>query len=110
MSFSWALYFAQACTSNLFGSVPGLENSLILSDGGDVWVVGRGCNVARWVYVDNLGAIGSWQKRVQQFLDAARYQFDKDGLKLHEIEIYESGGPFLGIAIDLDLMQTRNTD
>ena len=41
--FSWALYFVQACTSNLFGSVPDLENSQILSDKGDVWMVGRSC-------------------------------------------------------------------
>ena len=72
------------------------------------WDVG-GCDVAWWVYVDNLGVIGPGEQWREQVLDSAKQVFDRDGLELHEIEVLSHGGSSLGIVIDLELFQTRTT-
>jgi hypothetical protein len=110
MGFSWSLYFAQKCVDFKFSQIPELSGAHVLSDRGSVWVLCRGNCLARWVYVDNLGVLGDSVERVEVILAAATATFDADGLDLHQVEVHESGGPSLGIIIDCELLQTRNTE
>ena len=110
MGVSRARYFTLTATNYEFSLVPELAGSHLLSDRGGTWVIRRGgCDCARWVYVDNLGVIGPGVQWVEQVLDSAKRSFDGDGLELHEVEFFTRGGSSLGIVIDLELFQTRNT-
>ena len=81
MECGWALYFARSCTSHKLACMPCLEATQELSRSGRH---------------NNIGLFSNTVTEVEELLEHVKDTFDKDGFKLHELDVYPEGGPLLG--------------
>ena len=89
--FSWSLYLAQKANEYLTKSTPLLAQARLLHDRSDPLVLHVGHIDGEadhcYVYVDNLGVIGTDHVRIVEAMDALRRTFDGLGLELHGSEV-----------------------
>ena len=111
--FSWSLYFAQRANEYLSKSIPMLAQARLLHDRSDPLVihVGQAENDADhfYVYVDNLGVIGTEHDRIVEAMDALRLRFDGLGLELHGSEVSSGCVEALGCIIEGNKLRCRVT-
>ncbi|CAE7423542.1 SLC34A1 [Symbiodinium pilosum] len=109
--FSWSLYFAQKANEYLSKTTPLLAQARLLHDRGDPLVlhVGRLEDEADhfYMYVDNLGVVGTNHERVVEAMDALQQTFDGLGLELHGSEVSCGSVEALGCIIEGNKLRSR---
>ena len=98
------LYFAQAMSESLCGKCEGLDGSELFNDRSSPVVFdarpGSADTKRHYVYVDNLGALGSqesWSKAAQESMAVL---FNQHGLATHGDDASTNRGEILGVETD----------
>ena len=111
--FSWSLYFAQKANEYLAKSTPLLAQARLLHDRGDPLVLRVGHDAQEadhfYVYVDNLGVIGTDHERIVEAMEDLRVKFDGLGLELHGSEVSNGSVEALGCIIEGNRLRSRIT-
>lgn len=108
MGFSWSLYFAQRGGEHILVARGGFRMGRILTDRTPPAVLG---DTPHWyLYVDNLGIIGSCRAAVVKMLQEARVVLEEVGLLTHETRVSDHDVVTLGAKLDLDRFTTTLTD
>lgn len=109
--FSWSLYFAQRANEFLCQSISPLADAQLSNDRGGpiVMKIGKHARAQShfYVYVDNLGVIGSDRKDVEVAMEGLQKCFNSLGLQLHATEISDGYVEALGCVLDGGSMQSR---
>ena len=99
--------FAQCANVHAFQAVTSLSRAPLMTDRSPAFVIRRGGEPGRYVYVDNLGVIAPSKPDVEAGLEESTRVFDERGLILHDREMLEDGGVSLGVHLDGQLLQSR---
>ena len=109
--FSWSLYFAQRTNEYIAGRVDPLADSVLANDrsGPMTLVVGREHGVSShfYVYVDNLGVVGTERLHVDEAMSALQERFNGLGLQLHASEVSDGYVEALGCVLEGGQMRSR---
>eukprot|EP00438_Fugacium_kawagutii_P016537 Skav227298 [mRNA] locus=scaffold2645:95140:99516:- [translate_table: standard] len=109
--FSWSLYFAQRANESVCRSMPLLADAGLVNDRGGPLVLRVGSMVDDkphfYVYVDNLGVVGTDAQHVQRVMCEMQETFDKLGLDLHACEISSGYTESLGCVVEGEMMRSR---
>ena len=112
MGFSWSLFFAQRVSEYICESTGALEGSRLFNDRSDavVFEAQKGGHQTKrhYVYVDNLGALGSSATWTAEAQAAMRDTFNGSHLDTHGEEIIEGDGEVLGVELDLNKFENRS--
>ena len=101
MGFSWATYFAEACTLTKLEDTMTKLGSQRLYDSGPSFIIKPGkSQLAHYSYIDNLGIWGENAEDVKSTLKTVQDDFNEKNLDIHEVEFMPRGGSALGVLID----------
>ena len=96
MGFSWSLYLAQNANESLAGDAGLLADATLIADRGAPLVLGPG-KLGYYVYVDNVGVVGTSAEAVDKALDEVEESLRKAGLSTHERTWATSSAEALGM-------------
>ena len=109
--FSWSLYFAQRANEAVCRSMSSLHKANLVNDRGGPLVMKVGVAVEDkphfYVYVDNLGVVGSSEPAVQSIMKEMQTTFNGLGLELHASEISSGYVESLGCVVEGKVMRSR---
>ena len=109
--FSWSLYFAQRANEYIAGRVDPLADSRLANDrsGPMTLVIGQdiAVNSHFYVYVDNLGVVGTDEGQVHEAMSALQKSFNGLGLQLHASEVSDGYVEALGCVLEGGQMRSR---
>ena len=106
MGFSWALFFCQETGTSLLQ--PLCPREQLLSDHGHTCILGGSATLVRqYLYVDNLGSIGSSRTAVEKRLGDSVGRFEAAGLEMHPSDITGGEAEVLGVVLDARRQHTR---
>ena len=110
---SWSLYFAQRANEQLALSIPLLREASLAHDRGPPVVIRVGGSTEPrqyvYVYVDNLGALGTDRVAVERSMAMWEAKFGELGLELHASEVSTGEVEALGCVVDCSKRRSRIT-
>ena len=108
--FSWATYLAQSVTSSkLKQSMAPLDSKPLTDRSANKLLSLKANHISHFCYIDNLGMLGVSGCNVQSAMGRCIKNFGGSNLVLHEVDVQASGGKAVGMILDTEKMQTRNT-
>ncbi|CAK0863715.1 unnamed protein product [Prorocentrum cordatum] len=100
MGFKWSLYLVQEAVAKQVETAAGVPADRRLQTFGGSRLITSGGQLPHYVYVGNVGFLGSQRKEVQTLKDQARGALDGVGLATREHARAQTSVGILGVAID----------
>ena len=96
MGWAWSLHVAQSINVHTFRLCSSLSDAPFMTSRSPAFGLRQGGAPGRYVYVDNLGAVGSARQPIADGLEEATSVFGSRGLLLHDREMMEGAALLWG--------------